>query len=108
FFFNGKNVNVLLEILLLVIVYSSLFLILWYLESRHIPGTGNLNIRPRELLSTLLIGVAIFVVSNLSFVNARTPFSGQYAQEIFNIRTLVDLGGYAILFAYHIQLNELR
>ena len=30
-----------------------------------------------------------------------TPFSGQYASEIMNIRTFADLGGLAILFAYH-------
>src|SRR5690625_5028737 len=100
--------NVLLELALLVIIYGSLFYLLWILEKRHMPAEGNLNIRLRELLSTLLIGIAVFGVSNLSFVSAQTPFSGQYAQEIFNIRTLVDLGGYAILFAYHIQLNELR
>ncbi len=52
--------------------------------------------------------MAVFGVSNMSFVSVRTPFSGQYTQEILNIRTLVDLGGYAILYAYHIQLNDLR
>lgn len=108
FLFNEKSVNVLLAFLLLVVIYGSLFYLLQILEKRHMPTEGNLNIRPRELLSTLLIGVAVFGVSNLSFVSAQTPFSGQYAQEIFNIRTLVDLGGYAILFAYHIQLNDLR
>ena len=108
FLFNGKDMNVLLELALLVVIYGCLFYLLHVLEKRHMPAEGNLNIRPRELLSTLLIGIAVFGVSNLSFVSAQTPFSGQYAQEIFNIRTLVDLGGYAILFAYHIQLNELR
>src|SRR5690625_3764013 len=108
FLFNGEKADMKLELLLLIVVYSALFFLFWLLENRHIPAEGSLNIRPRELLSTLLIGVAVFGVSNLSFVTAQTPFSGQYAQDIFNIRTLVDLGGYAILFAYHIQLNELR
>src|SRR5690625_659125 len=93
FLFNGKDMNVLLELALLVVIYGCLFYLLHVLEKRHMPAEGNLNIRPRELLSTLLIGIAVFGVSNLSFVSAQTPFSGQYAQEIFNIRTLVDLGG---------------
>lgn len=102
------NSNVLFEIFLLVIIYSGLFTLIWFLEKRHIPNEGKLNIKPRELWSTVIIGAAVFGISNLSFVTLRTPFSGQYAQDILNIRTLVDLGGFAILYAYHIQLKELR
>lgn len=108
FVFNGDSVRIQVELLLLVVIFSGLFLLLWLVERRHIPSEGKLNIRPNELLSTIVIGIAVFGMSNLSFVSARTPFSGQYAQDIFNVRTLVDLGGYAILLAYHIQLNELR
>lgn len=96
------------EILLLLLIYGGAFLIIWLLEKRQIPEEGRLVIRQRELWSTVFIGAAVFGISNLSFVNMQTPFSGQYAQEILNIRTLVDLGGFAILYAYHIQLNELR
>ncbi len=94
--------------LLLLVTYLSLFLIIWYLERQHIPNDGVLGIKPREFWSSATIGVAVFLISNLSFISVRTPFSGQYTTEILNIRTLVDLGGFAILFAYHVQLNELR
>lgn len=93
---------------LLSITYAVLFLIIWYLEKNHIPKEGVLAIKSREFWSSATIGMAIFFISNLSFVSVRTPFSGQYTSEILNIRTLVDLGGFAILFAYHVQLNELR
>ncbi|MCZ0703548.1 hypothetical protein J2T56_001749 [Natronobacillus azotifigens] len=102
------NSNLLLEVLLLIIMYGGVFFVIWMLEKRHIPDNGRLNVNKRELRATVVIGVAVFVISNLSFVTSRTPFSGQYAQEILNIRTLVDLGGFAILFAYHIQINEIR
>lgn len=102
------NSNMLLEILLLIIMYGGVFVLIWLLEKRHMPNNKRLNVRQRELWATVVIGVAVFVISNLSFVTSRTPFSGQYAQEILNIRTLVDLGGFAILFAYHIQINEIR
>ncbi|UTR15289.1 ATP-binding protein [Salipaludibacillus sp. LMS25] len=108
YLWNGDNSNMLLGILLLSVMYSGAFLLIWILESPHIPGEGKLNIKHRELWSTVVIGAVIFGISNLSFVTANTPFSGQYAQEIFNIRTLVNLGGFAILYAYHIQLNEIR
>ncbi|WP_066051110.1 ATP-binding protein [Robertmurraya korlensis] len=108
YFLKGKNSDWLLAGLILIIVYGVSFLVIWILEKRQIPDGGKLNIRPRELWSTVVIGAAVFGISNLSFVTARTPFSGKYAQEIFNIRTLVDLGGFTIVYAYHIQLKELR
>lgn len=108
FLLNGERINMTMDILLLFAVYGVVFFLIWLLEKRHITANSHLNIRQSELLSTLLIGMAVFGVSNMSFVSVRTPFSGQYTQEILNIRTLVDLGGYAILYAYHIQLNDLR
>ena len=47
-------------------------------------------------------------MSNLSFVYANTPFSGSYISDVNNIRTLVDLAGLVMLYAYHIQRSELR
>ena len=47
-------------------------------------------------------------MDNLSYTQADTPFSSQYVGDIFNIRTLVDLGGIAILYAYHLQRAELQ
>lgn len=108
FVFNGEKLGTVFQLLLFIVIYGGVFSILWLLERRQMPVEGKLNIRMREMMSTILIGVAVFSISNLSFVSTGTPFSGQYAQEIFNIRTLVDLGGYAILYAYHIQLNEIR
>src|SRR5690606_37306087 len=105
---QGKQAPLWQETILLLTIYGIAFLLIWQLERRHVPDEGKLNVKHRELWSTVIIGAAVFGISNLSFVSRQTPFSGQYAQEILNIRTLVDLGGFAILFAYHIQLNELR
>ena len=52
--------------------------------------------------------MAVYAASNLSYVSPDTPFSGKMTAEIYNIRTLVDLGGMAILFAHHMQLVEYR
>ncbi len=62
----------------------------------------------REFVSALCIGVAVFAISNLSFVTANTPFSGSVAREVFTIRTFVDLGGVAVLFAHNMQHRELQ
>lgn len=105
---QGKDSNMFLKVLLLVIIYGVIFFLIWLIEKRHVPENGKLDIRQRNLWSAMIIGLTIFGISNLSFVSIRTPFSGKYTQEIFNIRTMVNLGGVAILFAHHMQCCELR
>ncbi len=108
FFLKGKiNWNIY-SILILVLVYMAVFAILFLLERRYRNGNLQLMITWQELCSEALIGFAVFAISNLSFVSANTPFSGQYGVEILSIRTVVDLGGVAVLYAYHVQCYELR
>lgn len=95
----------------LVIVYAAVFggatiRILYFIRSEM--GTLEVEVTSRELWTTVAIGAAIYALSNLSYVEIDTPFSGEYASEIFNIRTLVDLGGVILLHARHLQLVELR
>ena len=81
---------------------------MFLLEKRSRPRQMRLSIAGRELAGALVIGASVFFMSNLSYIQIVTPFSGQYVGEIFNIRTLVDLGGLAILYAYHLQRVELQ
>ena len=67
-----------------------------------------MEITRREYFSGLLISIAVFAVSNMSYVNVNTPFTGRYSFEIGNIRTIVDVAGIAILYAHLIQCCELR
>ena len=67
-----------------------------------------MDLERKEFGSALIIGIAVFAVSNLSFVTTNTPFSSQYSFEIANIRTLVDLGGVAMLYAHMVQCCEVK
>ena len=69
---------------------------------------GKLNISLKEYFSAALIVIAVFAVSNLSFISDTGAFSNGYALEIGHVRTIVDLGGIAILYAHLIQCGELR
>ena len=91
---------------LLLLVYAAIILLFGFVESKYTKPDRKLNISKQECISILLIGVAIFAVSNLSFYYANTPFSGRYASEVMNIRTLVDAMGVVLLFTYHIQHSE--
>ena len=89
-------------------VYGAVFLLMYRLERRREVRSPGLDVRPKELLPALVMGVSCFAMSNLSFVYANSPFSGSYISDVNNIRTLVDLSGLVMLYAYHIQRGELR
>lgn len=78
----------------------------YWLEHRN-TNDVYLFITGKEILSPLIIGIATFSFSNLSFISVNTPFSGRFAQDIFNTRTLMDFGGLVMLYAYHGHLREL-
>lgn len=95
-------------LLLLLAVYGGTCLVARGISSRYISGTEQMDTTGRELLFAAVIGISVFLMSNIGFVYSQTPFSGRYASDIFNVRTLIDLGGLAILVAYHIQRLHLR
>lgn len=94
--------------LLLAGVYGAVYLIFWKL-SRQVDIKGHdIGITGREVVLAAVIGLSVFLSSNLGFVYSNTPFGGRYTEEIFNVRTLVDMGGLAVFYAYHIQRLHLR
>lgn len=92
----------------LIIIFCFVFLTCARLYHYYCPDQGTLNITYRELFSYTVIGIAVFSMSNLGFVSSGTLFGGSYMKEIYNVRTLVDLGGVAIMYAYHVQRVDLR
>lgn len=94
--------------LLLLITYGTVDILMWYIIKQYLPKDGRMDLDRKEFGSALIIGIAIFAVSNLSFVTTNTPFSSQYSLEIANIRTLVDLGGVAMLYAHLVQCCEVK
>ncbi len=61
-----------------------------------------------EIVVVIIVCVLAFLFSNFSFVVSSSPFSGNIIQDIFYIRTLVDLGGLAILYAYQGHMREVH
>ena len=96
-----------LAIVMLAVVYTAVFAGMYWLESRRADPRTAMAFRLEELWSPILIGLACFLMSNLSFVYSTGPFTGSALTDIYNIRTLVDLAGVAMLYAYHVQRCEL-
>ena len=98
FFWPENNPVFWIKYSLLILVYALVFGVMYLLERKN---AAPVQVASGELLTVAMIGICVFAISNLSFYFHGTPFSGQYASEIMNIRTFADLGGLAILFAYH-------
>lgn len=81
-------------------IYIIIFIVMYLLESRYRNRTDIFeNIKPRELYSFLSIAVMIFMMSNISFLNIKTPISSDNPSDIFYIRTLVNLAGIILLYS---------
>lgn len=91
-----------------VLVYAVAFAGVFVVEARHFRPAQALDVTPGELASAVAIALVTFFMSNISFLNANTPFSGRLGLEIFYIRTLVDLCGFVALYAQQGQRLQHR
>jgi hypothetical protein len=107
FFADGEH-PLVLRGLVFGLVYVGAFTVAWLIESRHFRPDTQLDITRRDLASAAAIAGVTFLVSNLSFLTANSPFSGRLGLEIFYIRTLVDLCGFVALYAQQGQRLQLR
>ncbi len=96
-----------IQIAILIIVYGLVFAWAHYMERTITRGILQLEINTRELIAAILIALAIFAFSNLSFIFSNTPFSAGVTSDVFYVRTLVDVAGIMILYVYQSRICEL-
>ncbi len=100
---DEKAVNVLSFLL----VYGGVGILVLLFQRWRYTDKNNLEISLKEAVQAFVIGVTIFIASNISFLFANTPLSGsEFA--IFQLRTLVDAIGLVMLYAYHVQIQNLQ
>lgn len=107
-FFLGKGGEQLwLRTGCLVLFYGAVFTGAYWLEKRYLQGYQRSRITLRETVSSLLIAVAVFLMSNISYVYEDTPFSASMSGGLFYVRTLVDFAGVVILLSMQDRWREL-
>lgn len=79
---------------------------MYFLERAHRREMQEMAPSRFSSLGAVLIAFIIYILSSLSYSSLESPFTTHIEAEAFNIRTIVYLGGVAILFAYHLQLCE--
>lgn len=112
FYYGLMNLQVELNVgwnlLFLVSSHTLVFGIMYFLERRYKERNTSFYVSGKDLWVSIFLGIIVYVISNISYVFENTPFSSRFPAEIFIIRTLADFGGVGILFAYHMQLQELN
>lgn len=96
-----------IELIFLVLFYSILFALAYFLEYRYFSGEIRGDISLKEALSSVIMAIAVFLISNISYVYPDTPFSSSLPGGLFYIRTLVDFSGLLILFLQRDRWREL-
>lgn len=91
---------------LMAVVYLAVFSMNYILEKRQEKDARLLELNNRDIAGALAIAASTYLVSNISFAVANTPFSMRYSNEIFIMRTLTDFGGVIILLLYHNLIVE--
>ena len=97
-----------LEITTFLFFYGGLFTGAFYLARRYFSDAHKREVSWQEAVASVLMAVAAFLISNISYVYPNTPFSSNLPAEIFYIRTLVDFSGVLILFLQQERWREMR
>ncbi len=92
--------------LLLILVYGVCFGVFIWMEKPLLTEDYLRQLTIKEVLSAVGIVMVVFAFSNLSFIYGNSPFTSTIRADIFNLRTIVDLGGIAILYAHQSRICE--
>lgn len=95
------------KIVMLVVIYTAIFVLVAFMEKTLMNPEYLNKITYKEFIAVIAIVAVAFTFSNLSFIWKNTPFSSGFRSDIFNIRTLFDLAGMTILYAYQSRVCEL-
>ncbi|MDH8677018.1 GHKL domain-containing protein [Fusibacter bizertensis] len=93
---------------IMVLVYSLVFTIGFWVDARKVFKDRKLGVTFKELLNALIIGIATFLMNNINFVMDNPFTDSNVRANLLYIRTLVDLSGLLILFASNEQRREMN
>ena len=94
------------EAAFMLLVGAVIYAAMYFLERTHLREMREMAIHRWSSLSAVFIALVIYILSSLSYSSLETPFTTTVEADIFNIRSIVYLGGVAILYAYHLQLCD--
>lgn len=94
------------ELLFGLNLYALVSGVIFLLELHWVAAADEVHLSLASVTSTVVTAVVIYILSSISFAPFETPFGGSTYAEAFNLRTMVYLGGAAVLFAHHVALCD--
>lgn len=108
-FYNlGKSELTVMDILTAIIIYVLAAVVICLIERKWTNDSRSREISRQEVVIAACVVMITFILSNISFFTANTPFSGSGIFDMFNIRTIFDLMGIIILFALQSRISEIE
>lgn len=108
FFKWNERLPELSQLLIALGSYAIACLIIRWVEIRSFGNFIDREISVNEFIVACVVGAAIFCMSNISFFFSNTLFSGSNLFDMFNLRTLFDLMGILILYAFQSRIAEIE
>lgn len=108
FFKWNERLPELSQLLIALGSYAIVCLIIRWVEIRSFGIFIDREISVNEFIVACVVGAAIFCMSNISFFFSNTLFSGSNLFDMFNLRTLFDLMGILILYAFQSRIAEIE
>ena len=88
-------------------IYILLFFIIYLMNKRNYTMNKEWRVSLRELVGQFMLGLAIYIISNISYIIPPNMEKQGILIILFTVRTLVDLGGVMILYALHVQKGQI-
>lgn len=94
------------DIFLLIVTYVCVCITFFYLERSLLKKEYLQHLSKWELVATVVLVILTFTFSNISFLLSDTTVEASVYYSILKTRTLVDLAGLAVLYAFQSRISE--
>lgn len=91
-----------------ILFYGGCLVALYFLETHWGRDSKHIEISVQEDIIAASIAIVVFLLSNIGFFKSNTPFSGESILDLFTIRTISDLMGLVLLFAFQSRIAQIE
>lgn len=108
YLYRGNKFSDVSSIGIMILVYGIVFFLAYYLDARKVRKDVVHEVKIKELINALIIGLVTFSMNNINFIIENPFVSKSIGANILYIRTLVDLSGLLLLYAWNEQRREMH
>lgn len=95
-----------MDLILLIVIYLGMFWAVIHLEKTLLKREFLEELSVWELISTVALALITFALSNINFLISEQPLNNSIRLNIFEMRTLIDFAGIAVLYAFQSRVSE--